>query len=110
MLSVIGFLQALKRIQMFTKEKVLEAYNFYYEKLFRRLDDEAGEKFGERYTEVHKWRIINDVLLLPEVSKEERVLEIGPSLTSLIIKKTKRLDSNRSGREAWLYSRYYYCL
>lgn len=72
---------------MFNKNQILETYNFFYEKLFRQLDDEAEKKFGERYTEVHKWRIINDVLLLPKVKREDKVLEIGPSMTSLIIKK-----------------------
>ncbi len=71
---------------MYTKRQVLDTYNYLYEKLFKNLDDEAERKFGERYTEVHKWRIINDVLLLPKVKKEDRVLEIGPSMTSLIIK------------------------
>ena len=52
---------------MFNKNQILETYNFFYEKLFRQLDDEAEKKFGERYTEVHKWRIINDGLFLPKV-------------------------------------------
>ncbi len=72
---------------MFTRNQVIQTYNYYYEKLFRKLDDESEEKFGERYTEVHKWRIIRDVLLLPHIDKNDRILEIGPSLTSLIIKK-----------------------
>ena len=72
---------------MYTKNQILETYNYLYEKLFKKLDDEAERKFGERYTEVHKWRIINDVLLLPKIQKEDRVLEIGPSMTSLVIKK-----------------------
>ena len=71
---------------MFTRNQVIQTYNYFYEKLFRRLDDESEKKYGERYTEVHKWRIIKDVLLLPQVSAADRVLEIGPSMTSLIIK------------------------
>jgi len=72
---------------MYTRNQVLEAYNSLYTELFRTLDDEAERKFGERYTEVHKWRIINDVLLLPQAGKGDRILEIGPSVTSLIVKK-----------------------
>lgn len=72
---------------MFTKKKVVETYTVLYDQLFRKLDDEAQEKFGERYTEIHKWRIIHDILLLPRVSGRDRVLEIGPSMASLIIKK-----------------------
>jgi len=71
---------------LYTKAKVLDAYNALYEQLFRKLDDEAFERFGERYTKSHKWRFINDILMLPEVKKGDRVLEIGPSMTSCIIK------------------------
>ena len=71
---------------MYAKNQIIETYNHLYEKLFKKLDDEAERKFGERYTEVHQWRIINDVLLLPKIKKGDRVLEIGPSMTSLIIK------------------------
>jgi len=76
----------LNKAGMFTKKKVLETYNQLYDQLFRKLDDEAEEKTGQRYTEVHKWRIIYDVLMLPHIFQEDRVLEIGPSMTAVIIK------------------------
>lgn len=70
---------------MFTKDKVLAEYNSLYDSLFRKLDDESEAKTGLRYTHNHKWRIIHDVLLLPPVTADKRVLEIGPSMTSVLI-------------------------
>jgi SAM-dependent methyltransferase len=72
---------------MFNRKIVEETFDLFYNELFRKLDNESEINFGERYTESHKWRIIRDVLLLPPLSSNDRVLEIGPSLTSLIIKK-----------------------
>jgi SAM-dependent methyltransferase len=71
---------------MFTKTEVTNTYNRLYSQFFKRLDDESEKICGERYTEVHKWRSIHDVLFLPTINKNYRILEIGPSITSVMLK------------------------
>jgi len=74
---------------MLTKEIVQARFEFYYEKTFRKLDEEGAIKYGERYTATHKWRTIEDVLLISKyltVQNDDKVLEIGPSMTSLLLR------------------------
>ena len=71
---------------MFTKTNVIKVYDQLYSQYFKRLDDESEKITGERYTEVHKWRAIHDILFLPHITKNDRILEIGPSITSVLLK------------------------
>jgi SAM-dependent methyltransferase len=71
---------------MFTKSEVESVYNRFYESIFKKLDDESERTFGQRYTLIHKWRTIHDVLLLPPMKSGQQILEIGPSMTSCILR------------------------
>jgi SAM-dependent methyltransferase len=71
---------------MYSYQKTLFAWDDCYQRVFQPLDDEAETRFGQRYTLTHKWRSITDILLLPAISSASRVLEIGPSITGVLIK------------------------